>query len=270
MAKDSTSSLGQWSLNGTTALVTGGTKGIGLAIVEELATLGATVYTCCRNQDQLNECLQQWKMKGLQVFGSVCDVTSPAERETLMNKVSSMFNAKLNILINNVGTNIWKPTEKYESGELSSILSTNFESAFNFCQLAYPLLKASGRGSIVFVSSVAGVFSCNVGSIYGSTKGAMNELTKELACEWAKDNIRTNCVAPWFIRTPFAEPLLRSSKFREAVIARTPLGRLGEPEEVAHLVAFLCFPASSFITGQIICADGGLTANGFFFPRSDL
>ncbi|KAK8563236.1 hypothetical protein V6N12_011289 [Hibiscus sabdariffa] len=270
MAKDSTSSLGQWSLKGTTALVTGGTKGIGLAIVEELAALGTTVYTCCRNQDQLNECLQQWKMKGIQVFGSVCDATSPAERETLMNKVSSMFNAKLNILINNVGTNIWKPTEKYTSGELSTLLSTNFESAFNFCQLAYPLLKASGTGSIVFVSSVAGVFSLNVGSIYGSTKGAMNELTKELACEWAKDNIRTNCVAPWFIRTPLTEQVLSSNKFKEAVIARTPLGRLGEPEEVAHLVAFLCLPASSFITGQIICADGGLTANGFFFLRSDL
>ncbi|KAE8729454.1 Tropinone reductase-like protein [Hibiscus syriacus] len=98
----------------------------------------------------------------------------------------------------------------------------------------------------------------------------MNELTKELACEWAKYNIRTNCVAPWFIRTPLTEPVLSSSKFVEAVISRTPMGRLGEPEEVAHLVAFLCLPASSFITGQIICADGGLTANGFFFPRSDL
>ncbi|KAE8688684.1 putative tropinone reductase [Hibiscus syriacus] len=77
-----------------------------LAIVEELGALGATVYTCCRNQGQLNQCLQQWKMKGLQVFGSVCNATSPAEKETLMNNVSSMFNAKLNILINNVGTNV--------------------------------------------------------------------------------------------------------------------------------------------------------------------
>ncbi|KAK8582284.1 hypothetical protein V6N13_145270 [Hibiscus sabdariffa] len=99
MAKDSTSSLGQWSLKGAIALVTGGTKGIGLAIVEELTALGATVYTCCRNQDQPNECLQQWKMKDLQVSGSVCDATSPAKRETLMNKVSSMFSAKLNILV---------------------------------------------------------------------------------------------------------------------------------------------------------------------------
>ncbi|TYG67735.1 hypothetical protein ES288_D05G099100v1 [Gossypium darwinii] len=270
MAKDSTSSRGRWSLKGTTALVTGGTKGIGLAVVKELAALGATVYTCCRNQDQLNECLKEWKMKGFQVFGSVCDATSPAQREALINNVSSMFNAQLNILINNVGTNDWKPTAKYTSTELSTLLSTNFESAYHFSQLAYHLLKASGHGSIVFVSSVAGVFSINVGSIYGSTKGAMNQLTKELACEWAKDNIRTNCVAPWFVRTPLTEQVLSSSKFMEAVVSRTPLGRVGEPEEVAHLVAFLCLPASSFITGQIICVDGGLTANGFFFQRSNL
>ncbi|MBA0866942.1 hypothetical protein Goshw_025892, partial [Gossypium schwendimanii] len=138
--------------------------------------------------------------------------------------------------INNVGTNDWKPTAKYTSTELSTLLSTNFESAYHFSQLAYPLLKASGHGSIVFVSSVAGVFSINVGSIYGSTKaGAVNQLTKELACEWAKDNIRTNCVAPWFVRTPLTEQVLSSSKFMEAVVSRTPLGRVGEPEEVAHL-----------------------------------
>ncbi|XWS71646.1 hypothetical protein CRYUN_Cryun03dG0156100 [Craigia yunnanensis] len=270
MARDATSSLGQWSLKGATALVTGGTKGIGLAVVEELAALGATVYTCSRNEDQLNQCLIEWKMKGFQVAGSVCDATSSAERKRLMNKVSSLFNGKLNILINNVGTNNWKPTVDFTNEELSTLVTTNFESAFHFCQLAYPLLKASGAGSIVFVSSVAGVLSLNVGSIYGSTKGAINQLTKDLACEWAKDNIRSNCVAPWFIRTPLVEPVLSSSKFLEALISRTPLGRPGEPEEVAHLVAFLCLPASCFITGQIICVDGGVTANGFFFPRARL
>ncbi|KAK8679836.1 hypothetical protein V6N13_145269 [Hibiscus sabdariffa] len=114
----------------------------------------------------------------------------------------------------------------------------------------------------------------------------MNELTKKLACEWAKDNIKTSCVAPWFIRTPLTETVMsqfiqkysahtHTSKYilsimNDDVITRTPLGRLGEPEEVANWVAFLCLPLSSFVTGQIICADGGLTASGFFFPKSDL
>ncbi|OMO91131.1 Short-chain dehydrogenase/reductase SDR [Corchorus olitorius] len=260
----------QWSLKGSTALVTGGTKGIGHAVAEELAALGATVYICSRNEDQLKQCLKEWKVKGLQVVGSVCDVASSAQREKLMNQVSSVFGGKLNILINNVGTNIWKPSTEYTAEEVSNLVATNFESAFHLCQLAYPLLKASGAGSIVFISSLAGVLSLNVGSIYGSTKGAMNQLTKDLACEWAKDNIRSNGVAPWFIKTPLVEPVLSSKAFLEALNSRTPLGRPGQPTEVAHLVAFLCLPASSYITGQIICVDGGLTANGFFFPRARL
>ncbi|XWS71647.1 hypothetical protein CRYUN_Cryun03dG0156200 [Craigia yunnanensis] len=268
MARDATSSLGQWSLKGATALVTGGTKGIGLAVVEELAALGATVYTCSRNEDQLNQCLKEWKMKGFQVAGSVCDAASSAERKRLMNKVSSLFNGILNILINNVGTNIWKPTMDFTTEELSTLMTTNFESAFHFCQLAYPLLKASGAGSIVFVSSVAGVLSLNVGSIYGSTKGAINQLTKDLACEWAKDNIRSNCVAPWFIRTPLVEPAFQDEKRIESIITRTPMGRTGEPKEVSSMVAFLCLPAASYITGQIICVDGGMTLNGVLFPTN--
>ncbi|KAL6195517.1 hypothetical protein ACLB2K_031136 [Fragaria x ananassa] len=132
------------------------------------------------------------------------------------------------------------------------------------CQLAHPLLKASGAGNIILLSSVAGVVSIGkVGSIYGATKGAMNQLAKNLACEWAKDNIRINSVAPWFIRTPLVEPLLSDEKFSEAVISRTPFGRIGEPEEVSALVAFLCLPAASYITGQTICVDGGMTINGF-------
>ncbi|CAN1805676.1 Tropinone reductase homolog At5g06060 [Linum perenne] len=205
----------RWSLQGRTALVTGGTKGIGYAIVEELAGLGATVPTCSRDGACLQECLHEWKTKGFQVTGSVCDVSSRAERESLVKKVSSLFNGKLNILVNNVGTNVRKPTVDYTAEDYSSLMGTNFDSSYNFCQLTHPLLKASGDGSIVFISSVGGVVSLSTGSIYGATKGndwflplfvagAMNQLTRNLACEWAKDNIRTNCVAPWYIRTPLA------------------------------------------------------------------
>ncbi|KAK7834174.1 tropinone reductase like protein [Quercus suber] len=116
-------------------------------------------------------------------------------------------------------------------------MSTNFESAYHSSQLAYPLLKASGAGSIVFVSSVAG------------------------------DNIRINSVAPWYIKTPLVDTTyLCNEKFLEAVISQTPLGRIGQPKEVSSLVAFLCLPVFSYITGQTICVDGGFAVNDFSFP----
>ncbi|XP_019056608.1 PREDICTED: tropinone reductase homolog At2g29290-like isoform X3 [Tarenaya hassleriana] len=264
-AEESIRQNSRWSLQGKTALVTGGTKGLGEAVVEELAGFGARIHTCARDGDHLNKCLREWQAKGFQVTGSVCDVSLRTEREKLMETVSSLFNGELNILINNVGTNMTKPTTEYTAEDFSFLMATNFESSYHLCQLSHPLLKASGSGSIVFMSSVCGVVSINVGSIYGATKGAMNQLTRNLACEWASDNIRANSVCPWFISTPLAYRYLEDEKFKEAVVSRSPISRVGEPEEVSSLVTFLCLPAASYITGQTICVDGGMTVNGFSF-----
>ncbi|KAJ4845347.1 hypothetical protein Tsubulata_031021, partial [Turnera subulata] len=149
----------RWSLQGMTALVTGGTKGIGNAVVEELASLGAIVHTCARKQDQ----------------------------------------------INNVGANLWKPTLEYTAEDFAYMVGTNLESAYHLSQLGHPLLKASGAGSIIYLSSAAGVVSILISTDVIFNTGAMNQLTKNLACEWAKDNIRVNSVAPWFISTPLTE-----------------------------------------------------------------
>ncbi|KAK1417608.1 hypothetical protein QVD17_26738 [Tagetes erecta] len=262
-SSDGVSRNSRWRLDGMTVLVTGGTRGIGYAVVEELAELGATVHTCSRNQTQLNQRLQQWSTKGFTVTGSVCDLSSRSQRELLVAKVSSLFGSNLNILINNVGTAFTKPTTEYTAEEYSMLMATNLESSYHMCQLAHPLLKTSGVGSIVFISSVAGLVNASVGSIYSASKGAMNQLTKNLACEWAKDNIRANCVAPWFTKTSLIEDALDNKEFMDRVASRTPLRRLAEANEVSSLAAFLCLPAASYITGQTIAVDGGFTFNGF-------
>ncbi|KAI7736109.1 hypothetical protein M8C21_011826, partial [Ambrosia artemisiifolia] len=178
----STSREQRWSLKGMTALVTGGTRGIGYAIVEELAGFGAAVHTCSRNQQEIDQRLAEWKDKGYEVTASVCDISSKEEREELINKVSSGFDGRLNIL----------DATQYTLEDCASIMRTNVESPYHLTQLAYPLLKASGNASIVFISSVAGVTGLPSISIYAASKAAINQLTKNLACEWAKDNIRTN------------------------------------------------------------------------------
>lgn len=258
----------RWSLQGMNALVTGGSRGIGHAIVEELVGLGARVHTCCRNEGELNGCLKEWDGLGFGVTGSVCDVSVRVQREELMETVSSVFGGNLNILINNVGTNIRKPMVDFTAAEFSTLMATNFESVFHMSQLAYPLLKASGVGSIVFMSSVSGFVSLKSMSVQGATKGAINQLTRNLACEWAKDNIRSNAVAPWYIRTSMVEQVLGNKEYLEEVYSRTPLRRLGDAKEVSSVVAFLCLPASSYITGQIIRVDGGMSINGFY-PRHE-
>ncbi|CAL4981039.1 unnamed protein product [Urochloa decumbens] len=255
---------GRWSLRGKTALVTGGSRGIGRAVVEELVALGAAVYTCSCDEEELIERLKEWQAMDLRVAGSVCDVSVQEQRERLLREVADHFGGKLDILVNNAGIAIRKSALEHSVEEYSFVMATNLESAYHLCLLAHPLLKASGSGSIVFVSSIAGVVGLFSGPIYGMTKASLIQLAKNLACEWAKDNIRTNSVAPGYISTSLTEQMFSDKELKDNVMRRTPIRRIGEPEEISSLVAFLCMSGSTYITGQTILVDGGMTINGFY------
>ncbi|CAN6381950.1 unnamed protein product [Urochloa humidicola] len=162
--------------------------------------------------------------------------------------------------VNNAGQSLFKLAKECTNEDYTRIMATNLESCFHLNQLAHPLLLAgSNGGSVVHISSIAGFIGLPALSIYSMTKGAMNQLTRSLAIEWARDGIRVNCVAPGGVKTDISSDKTIDPELVKKEMARLPMGRIAEPEEVASMVAFLCMPAASYMTGQVICIDGGRT-----------
>lgn len=254
----------RWRLDGKIALVTGASKGIGLATARELAMLGSDVLMVARDGDVLEA--RRAEIEALypkqRALAFAADLADAEQRLDLFDWINDLGRG-LDMLVNNVGGNSTRATLDYELDEVRRIFELNVITAFDVCRMAHPLLARHGEAAIVNVGSVSGMTAVRTGSPYGMSKAAITQLTRNLAIEWAPHGIRVNAVAPWYIRTQRTEAKLAHADYLEEVIAHTPLGRVGEPEEVAAVIAFLCLPAASYVTGETVAVDGGFLRDGF-------
>jgi Tropinone reductase 1 len=229
-----------WRLDGRTALVTGGTRGIGRAIVEELTALGARVLVVARGGD------------------IAADVTTAEGRARIVAAVRE----PLHVLVHNAGGNVRSPLVGYDDATIEHMIALNLTAPILLSRDLHPRLREAAGASVVHVGSVAGQVALPTGVAYAAAKAGLAQAARTLALEWARDDIRVNAVAPWYTRTPLVEPVLSRPEALAAILARTPLGRIAEPREVAAAVAFLAMPAASYITGQCLAVDGGMTIQG--------
>ena len=243
-------------------LVTGGSRGIGAATTATLLERGAKILIAARGEEQIETAVSRWCKAGYDAHGLAADVTSGTDRDRIFHWIREQW-GRLDILVNNVGINIRRKMVEYSREEYEVILGTNTDSAFRMCSGAWTLLKKSEAGSVVNILSVAGLTHLRTGAPYAMSKAALVQMTRNLAVEWAEDGIRVNAVAPWYTRTEMVESLLQDDVYRNEVLNRTPMNRIAEPEEIGSVVAFLCMPASSYVTGQCVAVDGGFTVHGF-------
>jgi tropinone reductase I len=254
----------RWRLDGQLALVTGGSAGIGRAIARELLGFGARVLIAARDGDALEAARDELAeaVPAGEVRAFIADVADDEQRRELLDWIEDQGEG-LNILVNNAGGNLSKASVDYTEDEWREIFEVNLFSAFELSRYAHPLLVQHASSCIVNVGSVSGETHVRSGSPYGMTKAAMHQMTRNLACEWAEDGVRVNAVAPWYIRTRRTSAKLADPDYLDEVLMRTPMGRIGEPEEVAAAVAFLCLPAAGYITGECLAVDGGFLQYGF-------
>ena len=251
-----------FDLNDRVAVVSGGNGGIGLGMARGLGQAGAAVVVAARNHEKSAAAVEGLEALGIRAISLHVDVTDSNSCRAMVSDVMRHF-GRLDVLVNNAGTNIRRQPQEYTIEEWQTVIDTNLTGAMLCCQIAYPLMVEVGGGKIINIGSMMSIFGAPFTAAYAASKGGMVQFTRALATAWAKDNIQVNAVLPGWIDTELTRRARAEVEgLHDRVVARTPAGRWGKPEDHAGIAIFLATAASDFVTGAAITVDGGYSVQG--------
>tara|TARA_B100000809_G_scaffold202146_1_gene202859 strand:+ start:12026 stop:12778 length:753 start_codon:yes stop_codon:yes gene_type:complete len=246
-------------LKDKTAIVSGGSKGIGKAIALKYAEAGANVVICSRKKDNLDNAIAEAKSSGLDIVGIECNTGDISSIQNVVDQTISQFE-KVDILVNNAAANpYYGPILKSEDSHWEKIWDINVKGYFNFIKACSPSMEQHKYGKIINIASIAAKTPMDGLGVYNISKAAVVMLTKVLAKEMATSNIQVNTLAPGLIKTDFSKALWEDESVYNQIIKSIPQGRMGEPEDISGMALYLASDASDFITGSMFTVDGGLT-----------
>jgi NAD(P)-dependent dehydrogenase (short-subunit alcohol dehydrogenase family) len=249
-----------FDMTGKVALITGSTKGIGRSIAEEMARCGAKVVISSRKADVCEQVANELKAQGYEAMAIPCHVGKKDQLQNLVDKTIEAW-GQIDVLVCNAATNpVYGTTQEMTDDAWDKIMDTNVKGTFWLTQMVLPQMAERGDAQVVLLSSIAGIRGNTVIGTYGVSKAAEAALARNLAVEWGPRGIRVNAIAPGLIKTDFAKALWEDPVRVKRAEDKTPLRRIGDPVDIAGLAVFLSTPASAYITGQVIVADGGETA----------
>ena len=241
------------------ALITGSTKGIGKAIATRMSEKGAKIVISSRDQELCDEVASEINDLGGTAIAVACNINYKEQLENLVRQAELRL-GKINVLVCNAAINpYFGASQEIPDSAFDKVMNANIGSVHRLCQLVIPSMAESGDGSVVIVSSIAGLKGSDSLGAYAISKAADMQIARNLAVEWGPKNVRVNCIAPGLVRTDFARALWENPRIYEATVAKYPLRRIGEPDEIAGAAVFLASAAGNFTTGQTIVIDGGGT-----------
>ncbi|MCL4157787.1 UNVERIFIED_CONTAM: hypothetical protein GTU68_047659 [Idotea baltica] len=248
-----------FSLKGKVALVTGGYRGLGLSIAEALAFTGAKVYVNGRNAEGVKKTVTELREKGANVEDAIFDIT---DEKAVINAVHSIEKKEkcIDILVNNAGIQRRNHLLEMSVEDFETVIRTNLSAAFIVAKTVVPAMQAKGGGKIINICSLMSRLARKTTGNYAAAKGGLEMLTKAMTAEWAEMNIQVNGIAPGYFATEMTRPLVEDETFNSWICGRTPSARWGKPEELQALAVFLASSGSSFVNGQVVVVDGGLSA----------